>query len=157
MRRVHLLAEVLGATPDEAFALLTDFARFPAIAEEVRSVQVFPGNPRHSAWEVTFRRGRLRWREWEKLDPAGASVEFGQTDGDFEHFRGAWRITETDTGCAVDFQVDFDFGIDSLAEAMDPVAERLLRRVMRSVLSGLFGEDTQLHDLPAHPGERNHP
>lgn len=157
MRRIHLLAKVPGATPAQAFAVLTDFTRFPAVAEEVRSVEVFPGEPRHSAWEVTFRRGRLRWREWERLDEAATSVEFGQTDGDFEHFLGAWRITAEPEGCAVDFQVDFDFGIDSLAEAMDPVAERLLRRVMKSVLSGLFGPGTQLHDLPAIPVERNQP
>ncbi|WHT17445.1 SRPBCC family protein [Crossiella sp. CA-258035] len=157
MRRIHLLAEVPGASPAQAFTLLTDFTRFPAIAEEVRSVEVFPGEPRHSAWEVAFRRGRLRWREWEHLDPATTSVEFGQVDGDFEHFRGAWRITGAETGCTVDFQVDFDFGIDSLAEAMDPVAERLLRRVMGSVLSGLFGAATQLHDLPPIPVERTIP
>ncbi|MBP2477867.1 ribosome-associated toxin RatA of RatAB toxin-antitoxin module [Crossiella equi] len=152
MRRVRLLATVPGISPGTLFQLLTDFGRFPGVAPEIRSVLVHPpehpGGPRHSDWEVNFRRGVLRWREWEHLDPVTASVEFGQTEGDFEHFRGTWRVTPDGSDCVVRFQVEFDFGIASLAEAMEPVADRLLRTAMGSVLSGLFGPDTQLHDYP---------
>jgi ribosome-associated toxin RatA of RatAB toxin-antitoxin module len=126
-----------------AFAAVSDFTRFPSLAEDVRAVRTDQtvGN-RVSYWEVNFRRGVLRWQEWESVDADRLRIEFGQTDGDFAEFAGFWQLSPAGNGFQVLFEVSWDFGIESLAGIMDPIAERVVKRVICSVLAGLFGDLT---------------
>ncbi len=130
------------------FQRITDFGSYPSLAEDVRAVEVHPapdaGLPRDSDWEVNFRRGVMRWNEWESIDPDRLRVEFDQTEGDFAEFNGFWQFTPVPGGCEVHFEVTYDFGIESLAGIMDPIAERVVKRVICSVLSALCGEITIL-------------
>lgn len=70
------------------------------------------------------------------MDTASQRIDFRQIAGDFADFHGSWRVTAGQ----VLFEVTYDFGIDSMAAILDPIAERVIKRVVRSVLSGLFGE-----------------
>lgn len=163
MRTIVLLVLVRDADPAVALGRIADFAAFPALAEDVLAVETHAGPapdlPRDSDWTVRFRRGVLRWNEWETVDPGRLLIEFDQTDGDFAEFRGSWRLSSAVSGnCLVRFGVTFDFGIESLAGIMDPIAERVVKRVVRDVLSGLFGDITVLEggaalaDLPGRRG-----
>ena len=144
MRTVRLRARY--ATEDAArdFARIADFGLFPGLAGDVRAVEVHPAPspdmPRDSDWEVNFRRGVMRWNEWESVDVARLRIEFDQTDGDFAEFHGFWQLDPVGGAADVLFEVTYDFGIESLAGIMDPIAERVVKRVICSVLSGLFGE-----------------
>ncbi|HET9139827.1 SRPBCC family protein [Actinophytocola sp.] len=142
MRTVRLEIRFAAADPVAAFRAIADFAAFPDLAEDVRTVQVHPGTVRNSDWTVNFRRGLMRWNEWEIVDVDRLRIEFGQTDGDFAEFGGHWQLAAIEGGCAVRFEVGFDFGIESLAGLMDPIADRVITRVICSVLTGLFGDIT---------------
>lgn len=150
MRTTRLRIEVSGEHhAGTAFERIADFARFPLLAEDVRAVDVHPAPspdlPRDSDWAVNFRRGVMRWNEVEWIDPDRRRIEFEQTDGDFAEFRGFWRLAaDRPGGFEVGFEVTYDFGIESLVGIMDPIAERVIHRVIRSVLAGLFGEITVL-------------
>jgi ribosome-associated toxin RatA of RatAB toxin-antitoxin module len=126
------------------FQRVADFGLFPSLAEDVRAVDVHPAPspdvPRDSDWEVNFRRGVMRWNEWESVDPARLRIEFDQTDGDFSEFHGSWQLVPVHGAAEVVFEVTYDFGIESLAGIMDPIAERVVKRVICSVLTELFGE-----------------
>ncbi|HEV2779912.1 MAG TPA: SRPBCC family protein [Actinophytocola sp.] len=124
-----------------ALALIADFARFPALAGDVRSVAVHSA-PRTSDWVVSFRRGVLRWTESETIDAARLRIHFDQIDGDFAEFHGFWELTPVPGGTEVRFEVTYDFGFDSLAGLLDPIAERVITRVICSVLAGLFDDIT---------------
>jgi ribosome-associated toxin RatA of RatAB toxin-antitoxin module len=146
MRTVRLHIRFPVDDPVAAFHAIADFAAFPALADDVRAVDVHPapvpGAPRDSDWTVNFRRGLLRWNEWESVDADRLRIEFEQTDGDFADFHGHWQLTATGGGCAARFEAGYDFGIESLAGLMDPIAERVITRVVCSVLTGLFGDIT---------------
>jgi ribosome-associated toxin RatA of RatAB toxin-antitoxin module len=139
MRTIRILVRVPESDAAAAFGAIADFSRFPALTEDVRSVEVHAGQPRTSDWAVHFRRGLLRWTERDSLDAAALRIEFAQTEGDFALFHGSWQVAAADGGCEVDFAVTYDFGIDSLAGIMDPIAERVIKRVICAVLAGLFG------------------
>ncbi len=138
MRSIHLRVEVAAADPAAAFGLVADFTRFPDLAEDVHAVETTPGTPRMSDWEVNFRRGIMRWTEQEEVDHQQLRIDFEQTDGDFEEFRGSWQLAAAPSGTEVHFEVTYDFGIESLAGIMDPIAERVIKRAICSVLTGLF-------------------
>lgn len=146
MRTIGLVVHVETDDISKAFDQISDFGRFPVIAPDVHAVEVRPpvetGGPRQSDWEVNFRRGIMRWTEHELVDADRLTIEFDQTEGDFESFRGHWALTATDRGCEVVFEVTYDFGIESLVGIMDPIAERVIKRVVCAVLVDLFGEIT---------------
>ena len=144
MRTVRLRARFATEDAQRDFQRVADFGLFPGLADDVRAVEVHPAPspdmPRDSDWAVNFRRGVMRWNEWESVDVARLRIEFDQTDGDFAEFHGFWQLDPHTGGCEVLFEVTYDFGIESLAGIMDPIAERVVKRVICSVLTELFGD-----------------
>jgi ribosome-associated toxin RatA of RatAB toxin-antitoxin module len=163
MRSIQLRAVVPTDDLSLVFKQITDFARYPSVSADVRYVQTRPGPPQHTDWEVNFRRGIMRWTEREDIDPVRLRVDFEQVEGDFGEFRGSWRLAAVPAGCEVVFAVTYDFGIDSLAGIMDPLAERVIKRSICAVLADITGTVdvteggaalTDLGELPADSGIR---
>jgi ribosome-associated toxin RatA of RatAB toxin-antitoxin module len=138
MRSTRLRVALPTTDAGTALARIADFAAFPALAEDVRSVDVraWDVDGGTSSWVVSFRRGVLSWVERDTVDSAAQRIDFRQVTGDFADFHGSWHVTPGE----VLFEVTYDFGIDSMAAILDPIAERVIKRVVRSALSGLFGE-----------------
>jgi ribosome-associated toxin RatA of RatAB toxin-antitoxin module len=140
MRDITLRVAV-AADPVDVFAAVADFERYPSLADDVRDVRTdTTTSPRESHWVMNFRRGVMRWTETETLDRDRGTIGFTQTDGDFEDFRGSWCVGSVSDGAEVVFAVHYDFGIESLAGIMDPIAERVITRAVCAVLAGLFGD-----------------
>ena len=146
MRSILLRALVPTDDASLVFKHVTDFERYPSISADVRFVEVRPGGdgPQRTVWEVNFRRGIMRWTEEEVIDPDRLHVAFRQVDGDFDDFHGSWQLTPAGPDTEVLFEVTYDFGIDSLAGIMDPLAERVIKRAICAVLAGVVGEVTVL-------------
>jgi ribosome-associated toxin RatA of RatAB toxin-antitoxin module len=144
MRTISLRAGIGTDQPAAAFAAIAEFERFPLLAEDVHFVETHPGSTsaaiRDSDWEVNFRRGIMRWNEREAVNAAALRIDFDQTDGDFEEFHGSWQLIPASGGIDVLFAVTYDFGIESLAGIMDPIAERVMKRAVCRVLVALFGD-----------------
>jgi hypothetical protein len=139
MRSTRIGVRIRTGDVPAAFAAIADFGRFPALAEDVREVTAGGSG---SSWVVNFRRGLMRWHEEETVDAAALRIGFDQTEGDFAEFHGSWQLTPVLGGADVLFDVTYDFGIESMAGLMDPIAERVIKRVVCAVLSGLFGDVT---------------
>jgi ribosome-associated toxin RatA of RatAB toxin-antitoxin module len=144
MRSIYLHAEVPTGDTDLVFEHIIDFMNYPTVSPDVRSVTTHSapaaGQARHTDWEVNFRRGIMRWTEREDIDHERWNVTFQQIDGDFDDFRGSWQLTPSPSGCRVELRVTYDFGIESLAKIMDPLAERVIKRAICSVLVDIVGE-----------------
>lgn len=139
MRATSIKVRIRTDDVPAALAEIADFTRFPALAGDVRSVVTGDGG---SEWTVNFRRGVMRWHETETV--SDLRIDFAQTEGDFAEFHGSWLLRPVIGGAHVLFEVTWDFGIDSMAGLMDPIAERVIKRVVCDVLSGLFGDITVL-------------
>nr|WP_234319358.1 SRPBCC family protein [Streptomyces sp. NRRL S-237] len=145
-----------GVDARTAYARVRDFARYPHLVPIVRRVDVAPAGPGHtvvSDWEVDFRNGVLAWTEEDVFDDTAMGISFRQTEGDFETFDGRWAITPHDAdgngngegggaGCTVRFEAEFDFGLPSLSQIIDPVAERVLRETIETILRALLDTNT---------------
>jgi ribosome-associated toxin RatA of RatAB toxin-antitoxin module len=156
MRRVELDAVVVATDPATVLENVVRFERYPDLAPHVRSTVVHrePSNSDGTSdWELDFRNGVLRWTERDLLLRDRNRVEFEQVDGDFETFSGHWDLAEDGADCTVAFRCDFDFGIDSLAGILDPIAERVIRETVAWALVGLFDKVRLLGDaeLTQHP------
>ncbi|WP_105975044.1 SRPBCC family protein [Streptomyces geranii] len=151
MREVIVQVVVEERTARQAYELICDFGRYPELTDKVNEVVVHPpeadGSLR-SDWSVIFRNGLMRWSERDRFVPETLTVEFEQIKGDFEVFHGSWVCEEReDEGMAVavvTFRSEFDLGIPTLAEILDPVAESTLRDNILRILEGLMGRVTPM-------------
>jgi len=145
MREVEIGVIVPSHGVKEAFDILCDFERYPDCSPEVRSVVIESNNgERFSTWETTFRNGLLRWRERDVFDHESNTISFVQTEGDIEHFSGWWKIAGENGGSKVRFWAQFDMGVPSLSNIIDPIAEQALRENIIAILQGLFGRNVMV-------------
>jgi len=155
VRSVQLDLTIPDRSPADVYATLADFERYPEYAPAVRSVTTIQsdgtqaegtqaegtqsdGRVSVSRWEVSFRRGILRWVEEDTFDPVGLSIVFRQLEGDIALFEGSWSCTASGDGTAVVFAARLDMGIPSLADALEPIAARTLVDNTVAIVSGLF-------------------
>ncbi|HEX2130060.1 MAG TPA: SRPBCC family protein [Actinophytocola sp.] len=141
MRNVALTVRIPVRDARAALTRIAEFDRYPTLATDVREVRSRPGG---SDWVVHFRRGLLRWTERDTVEHGRLRIGFEQVTGDFATFSGCWQLVPGLRGCVVRFTAAWDFGIDSMAGIMDPIAERVIKRVVCDVLTGLFGPTTVL-------------
>jgi ribosome-associated toxin RatA of RatAB toxin-antitoxin module len=141
MRTVEL-ALASPVDPDFAFRRITEFERYPEFVDEVRSVivQSDDGQTLASEWDILFRNGPLRWAEIDYIQAATRSIIFEQTGGDFDMFRGSWHVESAAGGCMVRFETTFDFGIPSLAGVLEPIASKVLKEAIGTIVTRLLGE-----------------
>jgi len=142
MRRVTLHAVIGATSPEYVFHSIAQFERYPQYAPHLQSATVhetLPG-PGRSSWELHFRSGLLRWTEQEDFDRTGLEITFAQLDGDFDEFAGWWRLEPDGADTRLHFEVDFDFGIPSLAGILDPIAERVIKETVAWVVVGMFDD-----------------
>ncbi len=144
MRNVvmHLHAREVDAA--EAYARISDFARYPSLTDTVQHVTVAVPETDGSVvsdWTVRFRNGLLQWTERDVLDREARTIEFVQLSGDFHRFAGGWRVDDAaDGGALVIFDATFDLGMASLEAILDPIAESTLRSNIVRILHGLLGD-----------------
>ncbi|MEU4657097.1 aromatase/cyclase [Streptomyces sp. NPDC023723] len=144
MPQVQLHALTDAVAPAEAYRRISDFRRYPEFTDTVREVRVeepMPDGSTVSDWAVVFRGGLMRWRERDTYHPDTHSIVFEQTSGDFQSFSGSWRCEPHGPGTRVVFTAEFDLGIPSLAEMLDPVAEATLRQLIGEIVKGLLGAE----------------
>jgi hypothetical protein len=82
----------------------------------------------------------MRWTESDIFDIDKLAIHFEQVEGDAKSFTGAWLLSDSGTGCEVRFVASFDMGVPSIADIIEPIAERALRENVESILRGLLGD-----------------
>ncbi|MGW6454912.1 type II toxin-antitoxin system RatA family toxin [Streptomyces sp. NPDC055078] len=143
MPSVTLDAMIPGTTADAIFVRLADFSGYPRYTDAVREVTITDADDGvvTSHWSVNFRNGVLCWTEQDRIDPAARTIDFTQTEGDFDRFDGSWQVFAEDDGrTRVRFAAVFDLGMPSLAAIIDPIARDALAESIERILRGLFGE-----------------
>lgn len=141
MRTVSFSARVQQLEAGEVLARLADFERYPDYTDTViRVATTDKGAGRtESEWEVKFREGILKWVEEEVLDGDRGTIAFRATGGDLERFEGSWTVAPAADATEVGLHIEFDAGLGTLSEVVEPIAERTLRDNFEVVLRALIG------------------
>jgi len=88
---------------------------------------------------LNFRTGILRWDEEIRAKREIYEIYFEQTEGDFADFSGKWVLRQVGDHVHVHYEITFDFGIESMAGILDPIAESAVRDVIGRAIGGMFG------------------
>lgn len=154
---VCLRLHVPHKSASDVYATLSDFERYPELSDAVQNVAVtqVSENRSVSRWEVTFRKGLLRWTEQDTFDPGALTITFRQLEGDLAFFDGSWKCVPASQGSEIVFSVRLDMGIPSLADALEPIAVRTLIDNTVSIVRGLVGSaDVVTSDVAVPAGDR---
>jgi ribosome-associated toxin RatA of RatAB toxin-antitoxin module len=89
-----------------------------------------------SSWRVLLNGSELTWDERDVFTPM-RRIDFDQTEGDLEVFRGFWELEPTPTGVRVSLEIEFDIGIPSLAAVLDPIGIQAIESNSRSMLAAI--------------------
>jgi ribosome-associated toxin RatA of RatAB toxin-antitoxin module len=127
--------------PRRTFSVLRNFESHVQFSEVVRSVRVepLPDGGRCSHWEVAFRDGILCWTQRDEFDEDRLTASYTLIAGDPAALEGQWSVHPDNGGCRVVFRSEFDLGIGSLSELLDPLAARILRETVSTQMSEIFG------------------
>jgi ribosome-associated toxin RatA of RatAB toxin-antitoxin module len=134
------------AAPDEVYAQLADLESYPSRTDAVRSVLMHEetDGTKYSNWEVNFRGGVLRWSEFDRYDSDARCIAFDRRDGDPARLAGEWKVIEQPTGCSVSFTADFDMGMATFADVLNPLAERAMRDNVERIIGGILGPEHEV-------------
>ena len=140
MPRVQISGEVDGCEAREGLALVCDYERWPDLSDAVEAVRVEREDERQSRsfWEVTFRRGLMRWTERDELNLSELESKFELVEGDPDLFVGTWKGEPTASGCVLTMDAEFDLGMPSLEHILDPIAVEAIEDAVESVLLKTF-------------------
>ncbi|HEX8074324.1 MAG TPA: SRPBCC family protein [Thermoleophilaceae bacterium] len=140
-----------NGSADRAFGVLRELDRHVQHGDVIQSLAVEPlsDHERISHWETKFRAGLLRWSQRDRFDDATHTMTFELCEGDAETLEGTWRMDDVDGGCRITFECEFDLGIPSLSEFLDPVAVRVLRETVVAQLTEIFGADFTVDEAGA--------
>ena len=146
MRAISVTARTRGLAADDAFARIIAVEKYSDVCPDVHSVEVAigaDGNP-ESTWEVEFRDGVLEWTESDIIDHEHHTMAFKLIDGDLDHFEGESHVTEDGQDVIVDFKGEMDLGMASLADLVEPLAQRSMEDSLATILNAVLGEGTAI-------------
>lgn len=144
--------EIIASDIEAVWALIADVESYSTYMEPVQSVRTLQRQENSCLveWEVLLKGSLLKWTERETRMPERQRIEFVQTEGDLEVFRGFWQLEKiADRVTKARLCIEFEIGIPMLRDMLDPVAERALRDNSRTMLRSL---DTRSATLAAAKG-----
>ncbi|MBT0773327.1 SRPBCC family protein [Kineosporia sp. J2-2] len=138
MPSVRTSVLVPGADIDYVWSVVRDFEKHPDYMADVLDIRFLERDDvtALSSWRVLLNGSELTWEERDHFHPPHR-IDFDQTEGDLEVFRGSWTLTQTDEGVDVVLDIEFDLGIPSLAAVLDPVGIQAIHSNSRSMLTAI--------------------
>ena len=127
----------------KVWELVKNIEDYPRFMKPVQEVNVLSraGDIVDAEWAVELKGSLLRWSERETCHPADFRIDFVQIEGDLEKFEGHWDLKAVSPELTeVELQVDFEIGIPTLRDMLNPVAEKALRENAITMLRS-FAQD----------------
>jgi coenzyme Q-binding protein COQ10 len=136
----HSETRQLPYSADQMYALVADVAKYPEFipwttAARIRSVSPLTdgtGEVMLADLVVGFKMFRERFGSKVTLRPEIRRIDTEYIDGPFKHMMSCWRFGDSDGGCEVYFEVDFEFKNRLLQGAAGMFFHEAMTRIVRA-------------------------
>ena len=134
----HAETRDLPYTPRQMYDLVADVAQYPEFlpwcaAARIRSTRQKEATEILEAdLVISFKVFRERFGSRVTLWPEPLRIDTEYLDGPFKYLKSRWDFTETETGCRVDFFVDFEFRNAILQRVIGLVFNEAMQRIVRA-------------------------
>ena len=124
----------------EMYALVADMAAYPEFLPWCSATRIRSREPQADGSEIvesemviSFKVFRERFASRVTLRPDGYKIDVAYLDGPFRYLNNHWRFKPVgESGCEVDFFVDFEFRSKTLQMIIGVVFHEAMRRIVRA-------------------------
>ncbi len=138
-------------TATQMYELVADVARYPEFLpwcigtriqkrEPIDLGQGLKGELVTADLIIRFKMFREMFTSRVTLDRQNRSITIEYLDGPFKHLENKWHFEPTDTGCMIDFYIDFEFRSRVLAKMMNRMFHDAVHKMVLAF-------ETRAHDL----------
>ena len=138
MQTVKEETVITNSTIEQVWQTISDLERYPEIMADVLDVKCIEraGQMTISTWKALLNGSEMMWTERGIYEPP-ERITFSQVEGDMEVYQGQWLLEQTSDGVHVSLHIEFDIGIPSLAEIMDPIAKKAFAANSKQMLTAI--------------------
>ena len=148
----HAETRRLPYSAKQMYDLVADVASYPDFLPWTAAARVRKVTPQDDGSEVmeadlviSFKVFRERFGSRVVLWPEDRHIQTEYLDGPFKHMVSNWRFADTDDGCEVHFDVDFEFRNKLLQKAGGLFFYEAMQRIVKAF-------ERRAHDLYGEPG-----
>lgn len=148
----HAEIRKMPYSADQMYALVADIARYPEFLPWCAAARIRKVTPKgdlqviDADLVISFKLFREKFGSRVTLDPIGRKIDVEYLDGPFRYLINHWRFTPLETGCEVDFQVDFEFRSILLQNVIGLVFNEAMHRIVRAFenrAAALYGANSK--------------
>ena len=130
MPRVRVTYEYPSQRIEHIWQLVVNVASYPDFMDHVVAVNIEDGDSsnRICLWKVLFNGNELEWREENRVDHSQYVMSYHLIEGDLSELRGRTTLEAEGNKALLHYDVYFDLGIPSLADLLNPLGEKEIRK-----------------------------
>ncbi len=134
----HSEIKPLPYTAQQMYDLVADVGKYPEFLPWTAAARIRSNEERGDHWVmdadlvISFKVFRERFTSRVVLWPDTKKINTEYLDGPFKHMLSNWKFEDTDTGCNVHFDVDFEFKNAILQKIIGVVFNEAMTRVVRA-------------------------
>ncbi len=134
----HSEIKPLPYTAQQMYDLVADVAKYPEFLPWTAAARIRSHDQRGDHWVmeadlvISFQVFRERFTSRVTLWPETRKIHTEYLDGPFKHMLSNWGFEDTETGCNVHFDVDFEFKNLILQTIIGVVFGEAMNRVVRA-------------------------
>lgn len=128
----------------QVFQAAKDVERFPGVMPDLNNVTILEDDGNGNTvtkWEATVAVGPLKrkitWTEKDKWDDEALVCTFDLIEGDMKTYEGTWVFSETDSGCDVGLEFEFELGIPMLGQMVNNIVNQIMQDNCDALLEAL--------------------
>jgi coenzyme Q-binding protein COQ10 len=128
----HHETRVVPYTPDQMFDLVADVARYPEFLPWVTAARIRSRDAEGFVADVLvgFKSFREKFTSRVVLNRAKRAIVAEYLEGPFKHLTNKWHFEPHQSGgCAVDFDIDFEFKFRMLEKLIGSLFDRAVRQM----------------------------
>jgi len=134
----HSETRTLPYSADQMYELVADVGKYPDFIPWISAARVRSVAPEgdhevmHADLVVGFKMFRERFLSKVTLWDRDRRIDTEYVDGPFKHMISTWQFRDTDQGCEVAFEVDFEFKNRLLQGAAGMFFHEAMQRIVRA-------------------------
>jgi coenzyme Q-binding protein COQ10 len=132
-------AIAIAAPARVVYELAKDQERFPQFMPDVETVTVLERRSDCiiTRWKTLVEEAPIEWTEEDRFDDERLRIDYKLIEGDLDKFEGSWTFEERDGVTYVRLDVDYDFGVPTLAELIGPTLQKKVVENSEMMLAAL--------------------
>lgn len=135
----HSETKHLPYSAQQMYDLVADVGKYPEFLPWTAAARVTKHEEKPDGSEVmeadlviSFKVFREKFASRVVLYPEDGKIDTKYLDGPFKHMISNWKFTDTESGCKVDFHVDFEFRNRILQSAAGLFFYEAMQRIVRA-------------------------